>query len=75
MAHITHIEDKAGDVVECEYYCSDSCARQSQRYKGWNGCHELHTVEFCQACNVELYAIEDEWSSRVNRLEAIELDA
>ena len=46
MAHITYIEDETGDVVDAEYYCSDSCAQESDYYAGWIGCNELHTIEF-----------------------------
>jgi len=59
MAHITYIEDETGDVVDAEYYCSDSCAQESDYYSGWNGCNELHTIEFCQSCNEQLYSIEE----------------
>jgi hypothetical protein len=60
MAHATFIEDETGDVVDAEYYCSDSCAQESPYYSGWSGCHELcGEPEFCQSCNEQLDVISD----------------
>ena len=50
MAHLTYIEDKQGDVVDQEVYCSDFCARVSPNYGGWNGCNEISVSEPCANC-------------------------
>jgi hypothetical protein len=54
MAHFIDLEDTQGDIIDREYYCSNSCAETSPNYKGWNGCHELDTPEVCQNCEGEV---------------------
>jgi hypothetical protein len=54
MANINLIEDANGDVIELEYFCSDGCAKVSDNYAGWYGCHEIYAPESCQTCGVEL---------------------
>ena len=54
MANVNLIEDSTGDLIDLEYFCSDSCARFSDNYRGWYGAYELYTAEFCQTCNTEL---------------------
>ena len=60
MANITLIEDSSGDLVDLEYYCSDTCARTSEHYDGWYGCVELYQQEWCQHCGTELYYYQGE---------------
>ena len=52
MAHIHPVEDKNGDVIDCLYYCSDSCNRfdNKEYYGGWYGCVELQSPENCAYC-------------------------
>ena len=59
MAHIALIEDKQGDLVDLEYYCSDFCAKDSDYYNGWYGAVELYTPETCNSCGVVLGYVED----------------
>lgn len=54
MANINIIEDSAGDLIDLEYFCSDSCAKVSDNYNGWYGCQELYTPEVCQTCGTKL---------------------
>lgn len=49
MTHIVTIEDKSGDIVDVNYYCSDFCAKTDVHYRGWNGCHETISAE-CECC-------------------------
>ena len=60
MAHVTLIEDNTGDLVDLEYYCSDSCARTSEHYDGWYGAVELHNQEWCEFCGVALGYYKEE---------------
>lgn len=55
MAHLTLIEDKDGQLVDTEVYCSDYCAKSSEHYAGWYGCAEIsflnlasHAVKTCR---------------------------
>ena len=54
MANINLKEDKDGDLLEIEYFCSDYCADQSPNYSGWYGCIEIYTPEICQTCETPL---------------------
>ena len=55
MVHqILIFDDENVDVVDVEYFCSDYCARESEDYAGWSGCHELHHQEKCKTCNSHL---------------------
>ena len=58
MAHLTYIEDKDGDVVDVEVYCCDYCARGSDYYSGWNGCHEISSSEPCVSCGDTVVGLE-----------------
>ena len=64
MAHMHMIEDALGDVVDCQYFCSDFCHREAVGvdYRGWNGCNELSYSQTCEAdgCNEILHGIEEE---------------
>ncbi len=59
MANVNLIEDANGDLIDLEYFCSDSCAKFSDNYNGWYGCHELYRPEVCQTCGTELAYWED----------------
>lgn len=59
MTHLVLIEDKTGDLVDLNYYCSDSCARTDKNYAGWYGCYELTTPENCNACGVALSHVSE----------------
>jgi len=61
MAHLTFIEDKDGDVVDQEVYCSDYCARTSKLYNGWNGCAEITTSEPCAKCGEMVTGLDEYW--------------
>ena len=50
MAHFVDIDDANGDVIDREYYCTDTCAKTSSSYGGWNGAQELDTPEICNFC-------------------------
>lgn len=55
MAHIHRHHDNSGGVIELTYFCGDYCHRQwceqtKQAYDGWDGCHELDTMERCANC-------------------------
>lgn len=51
MCHLGYIVDSEGDLVDLNYYCSDSCnAEHNVNYAGWNGCHENHSSEVCANC-------------------------
>ncbi len=53
MAHLQYIEDADGDLIDLEYFCSDSCARNgATNYQGWSGIHELEFTEWCKSCGV-----------------------
>ena len=60
MANITLIEDSNGDLIDLEYFCSDSCAKFSDYYAGWYGCFELHYPETCKTCGVALGYYKEE---------------
>lgn len=58
MAHIHRHETPTGDLIDLTYFCGDWCHRQwcadtGNVYDGWDGCHELHTVERCAHCQEE----------------------
>lgn len=56
MVHqILIFDDENVDVVDVEYFCSNTCARESEDYAGWSGCHELHHQEKCKSCGKELH--------------------
>jgi hypothetical protein len=48
MAHLVIVEQD-GETVDAEYYCSDTCAKTSRHYAGWNGCVEVEGG-VCDAC-------------------------
>ena len=60
MAHIRHIEDDTGDLVDLVYFCSDSCNQNwhpngivvqgVEPYGGWYGCQEIYQDEECAGC-------------------------
>ena len=58
MAHLTFIEDKSGDIVDHEVYCSNYCAKHSKRYSGWNGCNEISTSEPCAECGEQVMGLD-----------------
>ena len=64
MAHMHLIEDSHGDVIDAEYYCSDSCHREAvgNEYRGWFGCVELSYSQICEndVCNEILHGVEDD---------------
>lgn len=60
MANVNLIEDSSGDLIELEYFCSDSCAKFSDNYAGWYGCVEIYTAEVCQTCETELYYYKED---------------
>ena len=67
MVHqILIFDDENVDVVDVEYFCSDYCARQSEYYAGWSGCHELHDQEKCQSCGVHLGYWNEDTNSYVD---------
>ncbi len=55
--HLVFIEDSKGDVIDHEVYCSDSCAKTSELYNGWNGCNEINVSEPCANCGVDLVGV------------------
>jgi hypothetical protein len=59
-AHLIDIDDKDGQVVDRNYYCSDTCAKTDEKYNGWNGCHEIFTWEICENCSKELVWYDEE---------------
>ena len=59
MANIVPQTDKVGDVVDYNYYCSDTCAKSDPNYAGWFGCVENYTTPFCQKCLTALYWIDE----------------
>lgn len=54
VAHLVIIEDANGELEDVHYYCSDYCAQSDPLYGGWNGAHEVHTVEVCASCGGEV---------------------
>ena len=60
--HIHFIEDKNGDVIDANYYCSNYCheTKEQDNYRGWNGCHEPHEYHdvTCNNCNKTIKGIE-----------------
>jgi hypothetical protein len=60
MAHIRHINDNTGDLVDLAYFCSDSCNRNwypsgivtkgVEPYGGWYGCQEVEYNVECAGC-------------------------
>lgn len=59
-AHLIDIDDKEGQVVDRNYYCSDRCAQTDEKYNGWNGCHEIYSYEVCGNCAKELVWYDEE---------------
>ena len=58
--HEVYIEDRNGELVDVMPVCSDACARESEHYAGWSGCHELEFTDWCQNCGVVLPGLETE---------------
>ena len=54
MCNVNLIDDTDGQLIDIEYFCSDSCATESKNYKGFYPCVELDHLEKCQTCNVKL---------------------
>jgi len=60
MAHIRHVNDSEGDLVDLIYFCSDFCNRGHypngvaaeglEPYGGWYGLVELEYDEECASC-------------------------
>ena len=63
MAHLAYIEDKNGDLVDYEVYCSDYCARESKLYRGWNGCHEISATQPCNGCGELVQGLDERGTS------------
>jgi hypothetical protein len=49
--HVVPIDDDEGQTIDARYYCSDSCAKGDEAYRGWSGCHELLKGSICQGCS------------------------
>ena len=70
MAHLRHINDSTGDVVDLAYFCSDFCNREwhpegiaadgVEPYGGWYGCHEISFNEICATCGEIIEGINEE---------------
>jgi hypothetical protein len=64
MAHLHAIEDKHGDIVDAEYFCSDFCHREAvgDDYRGWNGCVEISVTQRCEneGCGEILDGVEED---------------
>jgi len=64
MANMHTWDDKNGDIIYAEYYCSDSCHREAvgNEYRGWFGCVELSYSQICEndGCNEILHGVEDD---------------
>ena len=58
--HIHFIEDKNGDTIDANFYCSSYCheLKEEDNYKGWNGCHEIDHDTPCNNCNKTIKGIE-----------------
>jgi hypothetical protein len=66
MAHIHIIKDEQGDVIDSNYFCSDSCNRLHSKgtYQEWHGCVELEFDDVCINCGTLIkgvYASVDEY--------------
>lgn len=48
--NIVLITDKDGDTVDCNNYCSDTCAQTDHLYQGWFGCMEVVEDTPCFFC-------------------------
>lgn len=53
--HVHRIENEHGDLVDLVPFCSDHCHFQwcqdeGVEYEGWDGCHEVEYLEFCECC-------------------------
>jgi len=61
MAHLHFIEDKQGDVVDHNVYCSDYCNREKsgEGYQGWNGCNEISTTQQCENCGAIVEGLDE----------------
>jgi len=66
MAHLVFIEDRYGDVVDYEVYCSDSCANTSELYNGWNGCNEISVTEPCANCEAVVPGLDNAYQFNEN---------
>jgi hypothetical protein len=64
MANIVPVTDKVGDVVDYNYYCSDTCAKSDPNYAGWFGCVDNYTTPFCQKCLTALYWTDENTYTR-----------
>ena len=62
MAHLHFIEDSDDEVVDQLVFCSDWCHKEhtNDRYKGWNGCHEISTTEPCTFCGDNVEGLNDD---------------
>ncbi len=60
MANIVPIEDKDGEMVDIEIYCSDFCAQTSDHYKGWYGCVEISVSQPCECCDANVGGLDEE---------------
>lgn len=70
MAHLHFIEDKQGDVVDHNVYCSDYCnhEKSGEGYQGWNGCNEISTTQQCENCG----AIVEDWTNSLMNRQSID---
>lgn len=56
MAHLVFVEDAQGDLLDLEVYCTDSCAKTSPLYAGWNGAQEISDLYAkCKNCGSAVY--------------------
>ena len=70
MAHLRHINDSRGQVVDYAYLCSDYCnsewhpqgnaADGVEPYGGWYGLHEISCDEVCANCGEIVEGINEE---------------
>lgn len=56
--NIVLITDKNGDTVDCNVYCSDTCAKTDRLYKGWFGCMEVAGDTECLYCGKAMKGVE-----------------
>ena len=65
MTHIHIIEDKQGDVIDYNYFCSDSCNQDfceenKLKYDGWYGGVEHDANLLCEYCEEPLRGLTTE---------------
>ena len=70
MAHLRHITDSTGEVVDLAYFCSDFCnsewhpegvaADGVEPYGGFYGCMEISCDEVCVNCGEIVEGINEE---------------